>query len=145
MKSSLTDAEKRSKWFCGGTSVHEAGGEVQFVFNNSQLGFPRQPTPEKYKEFGDGFISKAIVIEAEKPRLLVIEWDGVVRFELEEQGDKVKLVLTHDMKDAKDTRTGAAAGWHTHLGILSDSLHGKTSKSFWTVHMAMEEEYAAIL
>ena len=141
----ITDAQKRSEWFCGGTSGINPGNEMQFEFRNSELGEPSVPTPDKYKEFGDGFVSTAVVLESKKPNLFVIEWDGIVRFELTEVGAQVKLVLTHEkIKDDPQTRNGALAGWHTHLGVLMDVLHNVTPKSFWTVHMSMEEEYKAL-
>ncbi len=140
----LTDADKRSKWFCEGTSSHKPGEEIEFVFRNSQLGSPPEPTPDKYKEYGDGFESKAVIITSEKPNLYVIEWEGVVRFELEEQGDKVRLVLTHEkLQDSKETRVGTLAGWHTHLDILNDQLNGKESKAFWPAHMSLEDSYTS--
>lgn len=139
----ITDAEKRAKWFCGGSSEQSKGDTIKFVFNNSKLGSPPDPTPDKYKEFGDGFESQAVVLTAQKPTLFSIEWDGVVTFELSEQGEQVKLVLTHDkIKDDPETRTGAMAGWHTHLGILIDLLNDRDPKGFWSVHMGFEDEYA---
>ena len=138
----ITDAEKRSKWFCGGTSSNQSGEEIKFVFNNSQLGSPPETTPEKYTEFGDGFESMAIVIKSEKPHLFVMQWEGIVTFELEEKEAMVKLTLTHEkLQDSKETRVGTLAGWHTHLDILAEVLNDKTPKSFWSSHMAFEVEY----
>ncbi|WP_436516472.1 SRPBCC family protein [Ekhidna sp. To15] len=140
----ITEAEKRSKWFCGGTSEMSAGEEIKFVFHNSNLGSPPQTTPEKYKEFGDGFESKAVVVRSEKPNIFAIEWEGLVTFELIEQGEMVKLTLTHEkLQDSKETRVGTMAGWHTHLDILGDQLNKRESKSFWTVHMDLENQYAS--
>ena len=138
----ITDGDKRSKWFCGGTSGEKAGDKIKFVFNNSQLGSSPEPTPKKYKEFGDGYESHALVIEAVKPKLFVIEWDGIVRFELTKEGENVRLVLTHEkLPDSKETKVGAMAGWHTHLDILVDQMNETDSPGFWGVHMGLEEEY----
>ncbi len=140
----ITNAEKRSKWFCAGTSGLIPGDDIQFVFYNSQLGSPAEQTPEKYKDYGDGFESRAVVVRAEKPTVFVMEWEGQVTFELKEQGDMVKLTLTHEkLPDSKETRVGTLAGWHTHLDILMDQLNGKESTGFWSKHMALEDDYAA--
>jgi len=139
----LIDENKRKLWFCGGTSSTEPGGEITFEFNNSQLGEPKELTPEKYKDQGDGFISKAIVLESHEPHKLVIEWEGIVTFKLEEQGDEVLLTLTHEkLPDIKETKVGILAGWHTHLDILREHLDDKTPKGFWSAHMLREEEYS---
>ncbi len=142
----ITDAEKRSKWFCGGTSGLVPNQEFKFVFHNSTLGSPPVDTPAKYKEYGEGFESPARVIKAEKPSLFIIEWEGIVTFKLEEVDDKVKLTLTHEnLADTPETRIGTLAGWHTHLDILVDVSNNNEAKSFWTQHMKLEDEYEARL
>ncbi|MEM9324774.1 MAG: SRPBCC family protein [Bacteroidota bacterium] len=138
----IIDSEKRGLWFAGGPADIRPGGKMKLVFNNSQFA-PPDPTPEKYKEFGDGFISEATIRKCEPPTLLEIAWDGIVRFELEQMGDQVQLTLTHEMeKDDREMKTGALAGWHTHLGILTDRLQGQSPQPFWPVHMGLEEEYS---
>lgn len=140
----ITDAEKRSKWFCAGSSGLAPGDDIKFIFYNSQLGSPVEETPEKYKDYGDGFESQAIVVKSEKPNLFAIEWEGLVTFELTEEGKMVKLTLTHEkLQDSKETRVGTLAGWHTHLDILLDLFNNHESAGFWSTHMALEEEYAS--
>jgi hypothetical protein len=34
-----------------------------------------------------------------------------------------------------------ASGWHAHLGILVDRLHGREPRPFWSTHGRLEEEY----
>ena len=138
----LTDAGKRKQWFCDGTSALIPGQQINFVFYNSQLGHPPHPAPEKYQDYGDGFESKAVVVKAEKPHLFVIEWEGLVTFQLEPDGDQVRLTLTHqNLADTKDTRVGTLAGWHTHLDLLEEVLHDRTPSSFWPAHMDQEGVY----
>ncbi|WP_370087087.1 SRPBCC family protein [Ekhidna sp.] len=139
----LTDEKKRALWFAGGKTSLKSGGEMKLIFHNSQLGSPAEPTPEKYKDFGDGFESVAIVRECEPPYLLVLEWEGLVTFKLEEQGEQVKMVLTHEnLKQTKDAIVGTLGGWHTHLDILVDRMNKKEPKGFWSVHMHLEHEYS---
>lgn len=137
----ITDAEKRALWFAGGPTDLQPGGKMQLVFKNSQFS-PPDPVPEKYKDYGDGFVSEATVLKCKAPHLFEIEWEGVVRFELENAGDQVKLTLTHEkLQDSKEVRVGTLSGWHTHLDILNDRLQGKDPKKFWPVHMQLEEDY----
>lgn len=139
----LTDEKKRGLWFAGGNTNLQSGGEMKLVFHNSRLGTPSEPTPEKYKDFGDGFESTAIVQTSEAPHLLVLEWEGLVTIKLEEQGDQVKLSLTHEnLKQTKDALVGTLAGWHTHLDILVDRMGQIEPKGFWSAHMRFEQEYA---
>ncbi|MEQ9467947.1 MAG: SRPBCC family protein [Ekhidna sp.] len=138
----LTDEKKRGLWFAGGSTDLIPKGEMKLIFHNSTLSPTPEPTPEKYKDFRDGFESIAIVLKAEPPHLLVLEWEGIVTFKLEEAGDKVKLTLTHEnLKETKDARVGTLAGWHTHLDILVDLMNGREPEGFWSVHMKLEEEY----
>ncbi|MEQ9403556.1 MAG: SRPBCC family protein [Cyclobacteriaceae bacterium] len=142
----ITDGEKRARWFAGGPTDLRAGGDMELVFHNSQLGSPSEPTPEKYKEFGDGFRSPAKILTCTPPVLFVIEWEGIVTFKLEEEGAGVKLTLTHEkLQDTKETRVGTLAGWHTHLDILVDRLNEVEPKGFWAVHMAHEKEYEEMI
>ena len=89
----LVDDTKRALWFAGGPTDLVPNGKMELVFNNSHFSSVPDPTPEKYKEYGDGYISFATIVEFNEPNLLVINWeDGQVTFELEEQSEgKVKF------------------------------------------------------
>ncbi|WP_370644234.1 hypothetical protein [Myxococcus sp. RHSTA-1-4] len=54
------------------------------------------------------------------------------------------LVLTHRCLERKQL-ANVASGWHTHLGILEDNLHGVEPRPFWSTHVRMETEYTARL
>lgn len=140
----IVDSEKRGKWFASGQLEPYPGGKMDLIFSNSQLSNAPDPTPEKYKEFGDGFVSQATVLAIDPPKKLSIDWEnGIITFELQEQeGDEVKLTLTHEkLHEDRDQRLGAMAGWHVHLEILEDQLNARNSTGFWTNHLAMEREY----
>ncbi len=144
----LVDYQKRSLWFAGGPTDLVSGGKMELIFRNSQFSKDPEPTPEKYKEYGDGFRSFATILEFEKPELLVIEWEeAIVRFQLVEVSvGQTKLTLTHEnLKDDKKYRVGTFAGWHTHLNILVDRMNGNEVRGFWKVHMRLEEEYEKLL
>ena len=141
----LVDDHKRSLWFAGGPTELKPGGNMNLIFNNSKFSDIPDPTPEKYKDYGDGFKSTAIILEVKKPDRLVIDWEGgVVKFELRELSEgNVELTLTHEkLQDDKEYRVGTFAGWHTHLNILVDRLNNNKVKGFWQVHMRLEEEYS---
>lgn len=142
----IADEDKRGLWFAGGETNLGVGGKMQFVFKNSQFSSPPEPTPEKYNDYGDGFVSYATVVQCEAPRLLVIEWEGIVTFELEAVGEEVKLTLTHEkLQEDKETKVGTLAGWHTHLDILVDRMSNQAPQGFWSVHIRLEEEYGRLV
>ena len=64
-----------------------------------------------------------------------------VRYELEEQGDKVKLVLTHRRLDTSDIVLSVSTGWHTHLNMLVDVLEGNAPRPFYKMQLQYECEY----
>ncbi|MEM1406878.1 MAG: SRPBCC family protein [Bacteroidota bacterium] len=140
----LVDDRKRSLWFAGGPTELKPNGKMDLIFNNSQFSDTPDPTPDKYKDVGDGFKSTATILEVKKPVLLVIDWEGGnVKFELSRLSEgNIELTLTHEkLPEDREYRIGTFAGWHTHLNILFDRLNSNKVKGFWTVHMQLEEEY----
>jgi uncharacterized protein YndB with AHSA1/START domain len=142
----LTESDKRGKWLATGEMKLQAGGKVELIFNHADLSPHEEQIPEKYKQHGTRFMGTITAVD--QPRLLSHTWAEVsgesseVTYELFEEGENVRLVLTHRrLGDARDLLIGVAAGWHTHLGILVDHLNGRTPKGFWEVHGKMEEEY----
>lgn len=66
----------------------------------------------------------------------------MVTFELEPEGEQVRLTLTHrKLGDDQDILISVASGWYTHLGILVDKLNGKEPKPFWEIHIQTEQDY----
>lgn len=143
----LTDPEKRGLWLAAGPMELKVGGRVELIFNNNSLS-PGSGPPDKYRDFGGEISITGRVTRCEPPRVLAYTWaeswgeDSEVTFELFEQGDRVRLLLTHRrLGDRHETLISVAAGWHTHLGILVDRLHGRAPKPFWPEHTRMEAEY----
>jgi hypothetical protein len=64
-----------------------------------------------------------------------------VCFELEEDGEQVRLVLTHRRLSSYDEIISVSGGWHTHLDILEDVLNGREPQAFWKTHTPIEAEY----
>jgi len=136
----LVEADKRAKWLCGGETELKTGGHVDMLFQNSRLSGQYRDMPEKVTFSGT-------VTRCEPPHVLAHTWDyedtaSEVRYELSEEGDHVRLVLTHSKLTGRDEMQSVCGGWHTHLDILIDVLNGVEPQPFWKVHTALEAEYA---
>ncbi len=144
----LTESDKKGAWLAAGDVEPRVGGKVELHFKHKDLCEDDDPIPEKYKDMGEETYFEGRVTQYEPPRLLSYTWseesgdDSEVTFELTPKDGEVLLVLTHrKLGDDPDFITGAAAGWHTHLGILIDKLKGQKPKGFWRIHMPLEDEY----
>ena len=141
----LTDPQKRATWFARGPMELEPGGHMELEFDHDD--FSDEPYPEKYRKY-KGVRSPGTIVRAEPPRLLVFDWgeeDGSaseVRIELSEQGEDVRLVLTHSRLSSRDALLNVAGGWHAHLGVLAARLNGVEPKGFWSTLVRTEAEYA---
>lgn len=51
------------------------------------------------------------------------------------------LVLTHRLLADRKAMVGVGSGWHAHLGVLADRLHGREPEPFWSKYVPLEEEY----
>ncbi|UOF90613.1 SRPBCC family protein [Fodinisporobacter ferrooxydans] len=77
------------------------------------------------------------VLEVDAPHLLVYRWGtDILRWELNEVGDKTTLVLRHRFADRKQAPS-YAAGWHLCLKGLAGILAGKQMPSM-VGHNAMK-------
>lgn len=143
----LTVPEKRARWLCGGTMELRAGGRIELAFEHATLSpFEDDLPPEKYSDMPARVSYEGEVIECDPPRLLTFLWkdadaDSVVSFELDQQGDRVSLILTHRHLEKHEHLVGACGGWHTHLDILADVMNGIQPQPFWARHADMEQEY----
>ena len=143
----LTDGEKRARWLCGGEMELRVGGKVEMHFHNASLSSqPDVDPPEKYRDLPEQMSFGGTVTRCEPPRLLAFTWDfedepSEVCYELQEAGDRVRLVLTHRKLTSHDEIISASGGWHTHLDILEDVLNGREPQAFWKAHTPLEAEY----
>jgi len=120
----LVDPEKRAKWLCGGTMASEPGSPFTLAFRNADLN--RETGPHNSAAESKPLDMEAVLAEIDAPRRLVFRWNGAeTRFELEEQGNRVRLVLVQSPPDDLAGRVDMAAGWHSHVGILIDILSGR--------------------
>lgn len=147
----LVDPGKRALWLAGGPMTTSPGGDIELAFRNAELSRDDDPAPEKYRDYENSGEVFGQVTACEPPHLLAFTWsdmpgepdaeDSEVRFELETRGEQVLLTLTH-VRLLPNELLSVAGGWHTHLGILDDTLSGRDARPFWRTHTRVEAEYA---
>jgi uncharacterized protein YndB with AHSA1/START domain len=142
----LTESEKRGQWFCSGEMELREGGTFTMHFQHCDLSHEKD-YPDKYKQFESGHDATATVSKCEPPRLLGFLWGegeeaSEITFELSEEGDQVRLVLTNTRLHDPEEQIGTAAGWHGHFDILEDILSGRERRGFWSNHTQLEAKYA---
>ena len=108
----LTEPALLAKWFSAGEVADHVGGDVCFEIGAS-----------------------GSITAYERLRLIEFTWneeesshgpvvDALVRWELAEEGDRVRLTLTHARLPANELAPHAA-GWHTFLERLEDWMRGR--------------------
>ena len=116
-------------------------------FHNASLSSEQDDTPpEKYKDMPEHVSFSGTVTAYEPPYRLSHTWDfegesSELTYELTEQDDQVKLVLTHRRLNSREEMVSVCGGWHTHLDILQNALEEKSPEPFWRRHTAIEAEY----
>jgi uncharacterized protein YndB with AHSA1/START domain len=138
----LTEPEKRAKWLAGGAMDLRVGGRAELRFRHADLSAEKTP-PERFKSMDGGHTLDCRILACDPPRLLSYTWGkewGEVTFELTSRGKDVLLVVTHRRLEPNGMAS-VAAGWHAHLGILSDRLEGREPGGFWTAYLRLEAEY----
>ncbi|WP_342432290.1 SRPBCC family protein [Neobacillus sp. FSL H8-0543] len=108
----LTDNEKLAKWF---TELHveelREGGLIKF---NMQ----------------DGTFEELTIVELKIPSVLAYTWgDDIVHFELDQEPNGCRLVLTEKIKTITPHTPRDLAGWHVCLEVISALLDGRTIDS----------------
>lgn len=143
----LVDPEKRRNWLAGGSMAQAPGGVFELRFQHTELS--GEEAPEHYAAYRKTHIQKSRVVHIEPPKLLTISWGSEsdtaseVTFELSPKGEGTQLVLTHRrLPDRKET-VSVASGWHAHLDVLDDVLHGRKPQGFWTNLSELEAAYEA--
>jgi uncharacterized protein YndB with AHSA1/START domain len=143
----LTESDKRGQWLGAGEMEPRVGGSLPLTFDHAKLSNKIAPTPERFKKHECNNTQNNKVLAYDPPHLLTWTFGGggerpsEVTFELSEKGDKVLLVLTHRLLADRKTMVGVGSGWHAHLGVLADRLHGREPEPFWSKFVPLEEEY----
>ena len=133
----LVDGEKRGRWFCSGETGTKVGGSLEMIFRNNTLSdAPDVPPPEKHKDMPEEIRMSGTITAFEPHTLFSHTWVfgeeySEVSYELQEQGDKVLLTLTHTHVDSREMKVDVCGGWHAHLDVLDDILNNKKPGPFW--------------
>jgi uncharacterized protein YndB with AHSA1/START domain len=125
----LTDPKFLTRWFSDGIVADRVGGEVRFDMG-----------------------AEGRITAYEPPRLLEYTWnepelsrgpivDSLVRWELVEVGDRVRLTLTHERLSEVEAAFHSA-GWHTFLDRLSASVDGCEPPPIMERFAQLKDEYA---
>jgi uncharacterized protein YndB with AHSA1/START domain len=143
----LTDSDLRAQWLCGGDVETRTGGHVDMHFHNVSLSTADDiPRPEKYRDRPEKISFTGAVTRCEPPRYLSHTWNfgdeaSEVCYELFEDDDKVRLVLTHRRLDTAATVLDVSGGWHTHLNLLEDILTDQPRRPFYRMQEQYHTEY----
>jgi uncharacterized protein YndB with AHSA1/START domain len=143
----LTESDKRARWLCGGDVEMVIEGHVDMHFHNVSLSSDEDiERPDKYQDMPERMSFTGSVTRCEPPHVLEHTWEfddesSLVCYELTEEGDKVRLVLTHRRLETKDTVLSVSGGWHTHLNLLVDVLNGSKPRPFYKMQLQYEAEY----
>ena len=145
----LTKSELRQKWLCAGDVSPEVGGPIVFDFDHTRLS--ARPTPDTHKGGGDHHMVGEIRA-FDPPQHIAFSWPSgeaeaptevVIRLTETESG--VRLHLRHEKLMTMEYKSGASAGWHTHLDILGDLLNDRPGRDFWDHFLPLEQDYKAML
>ncbi len=135
----LTKPELLATWLASAGGDMRKGGEITLSFTFSA-----------HDGCSDS-ICKGTVLDHDPPHLLSYTWRefdaagnekpaSVVRFDLAEEGDDVRLVLTH-RKLATNEMAGFGAGWDSHLTYLAARIGGQKVKPFVLIFDAAMKHY----
>lgn len=128
----LTDPKFLAEWFSDGVVADHAGGEVRFDMGASGR-----------------------ITAYEPPHLLEYTWneedaaegplaDALVRWELAEEGSRVRLTLTHSRLPEVEV-LGHGAGWHAFLERLSARVEGREPQPFMELYAPLKTAYAPLV
>lgn len=143
----LVEPDRRAKWLAGGLMPLLSGEPFQLQFRHADLSERNAPVPEQCRAMEHGHSLACRITRCEPPTALAFTWgdgksdESEVTFELTPHGSDVRLVLTHRRLDAA-RKSWVAAGWHTHLNLLTDRLNGRDTEPFWPVWSRLEAEYS---
>ena len=136
----LTDSALRRKWLAAGDMLPEPGSPFTLTWRNNDLS-PGAPAPDG--KSGEHSMNSEIVTW-DRPHKLEFTWgEGTVTFELEQQGEKTLLTLTHTGITTRAGKVGISTGWHAHLDLLVADIAGTERGSFWANFEALNQIYEA--
>lgn len=141
----LTDADKRARWFAGGPLEPRVGGRIELRFQHVNLAPDETPPPgaEQY-HYAPGTVSTGTITRWEPPRALAYTMgeDSEVSFELQPEGDGVRLLLIHRCAPGDQPwLADYSSGWQLHLWHLDAQLRGAPRPPLWSVQPQLKAAY----
>lgn len=137
----LTEADLRQQWFMGGTDAR-ADAEFELLNDHDNLSDEEVPYPESYAAYKGKTWSER-VLRFDPPRLLETTFqggkNGTVTYELQPEGERTRLVLTHRGIDSGTGAQDFGSGWNSHLTVLQERLAGRGVPDFWALHARSRE------
>lgn len=142
----LTEPALRRRWLAAGAFDLVPGGSVELVFRNDDLVPGDDPAPARFAAENGEVRLRGVVTDCIPMRRLAYSWGlgddaSEVRFDLVEEGAKVRLTVTHRRLSSRPMRVMVSAGWHTHLDILAAVLSGRAPDGFWRRFIPLERAY----
>ena len=136
----LTDSALRRQWLAGGDTIAGMGDSFELVWRNDELS---ASAAERPPGFADVSRATCLLTALDPPHRLEFTWPGVgeVSIRLAEDGNDVRLTLTHRHCPDVAWRPMLCAGWHTHLDILAAKAQGATPPSFWATWTQLRLRY----
>ncbi|MDN5781278.1 MAG: SRPBCC family protein [Luteimonas sp.] len=140
----LTDSDLRRQWLAAGDMDPGVDTPFELVWRNDALTDPPGDRPD---DFGGEHRMQGRIIECDPPRRLAFTWSGDsdVTITLEPRGDDVLLTLVHRRLGDHNRVLMHSAGWHAHLDLLVDRVHGRRPEPFWNSWLALKADYDARL
>lgn len=137
----LTQTDLRRQWLAAGEMEMRVGAPFELTWRNDELTDPPGQRPDGFSEEHS---MRSEITELDPPHRLAFSWGstGGVVIELESQGDKVLLTLTHRRLPDRSTMLNVATGWHTHLDLLVARVAGTTPAPFWDGFVRIKRDYA---
>ncbi|WP_181702464.1 SRPBCC family protein [Chthonobacter albigriseus] len=142
----LTEPELRRKWLAAGAFELSPSGDVELVFRNSELTANDDPPPARFADAGGEVRLVGVITVCAPTEVLAYTWGAgddasEVRFDLVDEGSKVRLTVTHTRLANRDMRVMVSAGWHTHLDLLVAVLEERAPDGFWRRFATLERAY----
>lgn len=142
----LVDPALRATWLAGGDIEPHVGGRVTLAFRHAQITDDAPPAASR-SVHEHGHVAHGVVTDWQPLRRLAHTWDdgeeaSEVTFELGDDGDHVRMTVTHRRLETPAAVVSVAAGWDAHLETLAARLEGKPRPAFWQAHARSEARHA---
>jgi len=136
----LTESDRKATWLASGDVPREVGGE-RVVRWEGEDGAPGGELRFRTRVYDPPHVLEYDWVEQSAPSGAIR--DSIVRFELAERGDRVRLTLTHRALPISSFDS-VGAGWHAQLDVLVAVLSGIDGPTADARYEAILPEYGAL-